>query len=550
MQTLTGTTLKNALLSASNHLMNHRQEVDSLNIFPVPDGDTGTNMSMTCAAAAQALATVSSDNVYEVAKVASSALLRGAKGNSGVILSILWKGVTKGIEGQESVTGAQLVEALGVGVDMAYKAVMKPTEGTILTVARMAQEAGKAALSVNDGVLHVWDAVCKGAREALAQTPELLHVLKRANVVDAGGMGLCLIFEGILSVLAEGTIIPLSEAPQQSKQSQSHLGDEAFRQTVAAYDNDSNYPYCTECIIGKATNTPVESLREYLTSIGDCVVVVEDEEIIKVHVHTEHPGSVLEKALSFGTLLSVKVDNMQEQVNNRTAEATTPAEPVEEFGFVAVGAGAGIAALLYDLGSNQVVSGGQSMNPSTEAILNAILQTPAKVVYVLPNNKNILMAAEQAAALTEDRQVVIVPTKTIPQGISAMIAFSSTRAPEANLSVMKEAAQNVKTGQVTYAARNSKFGSTKIKTGDLLGLIDGKLSLVEQNADPVHTAVRLTRSLVDKESRFLTVLYGEQVTEPQAAALAEKLQDKFGKHLEINMINGGQPIYYFLLSVE
>ena len=279
-------------------------------------------------------------------------------------------------------------------------------------------------------------------------------------------------------------------------------------------------------------------------------MVVDDDDIIKVHVHTENPGKVLEKALTFGSLLNVKVDNMREQANSRANQSVQIAEPVEDFGFVAVGAGAGIEALFHDLGCAQVVSGGQSMNPSTESILNAILQTPAKVVYVLPNNKNILMAAQQAASLTEDRRVVIVPTRTVPQGISALIAFSSTRSPESNLSVMKEAARNVKTGQVTYAARSSKFGSTKIKTGDLLGLVDGKLSLVEKTTDPVHTALRLTRSMVDKETRFVTILYGEQITEEQVSALTEKLQEKVGKDVEINVINGGQPIYYFLISVE
>lgn len=551
MQVLTGTRLKDALISASNHLTNHQQEINSLNIFPVPDGDTGTNMAMTCQSAVNALRTVDSDSVCAVAKATSAALLRGAKGNSGVILSILWKGFTKGIGEAEEITGTNIVDALELGVKMAYGAVMTPTEGTILTVARVAQEAGKEALAINDGVLHVWEAVCKGARKALAETPELLHVLKRANVVDAGGKGLCLIFEGMLSVFAENTIIPLREPTAQSDDVPTHIGDDAFRKAAAAYDNSSNFAYCTECILSRNDNTqPPEILRRYLMTIGDCVVVVDDGDIIKVHVHTDNPGSVLQKALEFGPLLSVKVDNMREQSKALTSGDATPAEPTEEFGFVAVGAGAGVESLFHDLGCKQVVSGGQTMNPSTEEIVNAILQTPAKTVFVLPNNKNIIMAAEQAVSLVEDREVVIVPTRTVPQGISALIAFSSTRTPASNRTVMLEAARHVTTGQVTYAARDSKFGTTKIKTGDMLGLVNGKLTLVEKDPDPVHTAVRLTRSMLHKDTRFITILYGEGITEAQAAEVYEKIQAKADKHVEINLINGGQPVYSFLVSVE
>ncbi|MDD5952084.1 MAG: DAK2 domain-containing protein [Oscillospiraceae bacterium] len=549
MQVLTAATLKDALISASNHLTNHQQEVNSLNIFPVPDGDTGTNMSLTCQAAAAAMANVHSDSAWEIARIASKALLRGAKGNSGVILSILWKGFAKGIEGQDTVSGAAIVDALELGVTMAYGAVMAPTEGTILTVARLAQEAGKEALAVNDGLLHVWEAICDGARAALAQTPELLHVLKRANVVDAGGMGLCLIFEGMRSVFAENTVIQPSDGTAVVVTS-NHIGDDAFQKAASAYDGDTTYGYCTECIIDRNNDRSPAQLREYLTTIGDCVVVVDDEEIIKVHVHTEDPGKVLTKALEFGALVTVKVDNMQSQADALTEQSAAPAEPTEPFGFVAVAAGDGMQSLFRELGCHQVVSGGQSMNPSTEDILNAVMQTPAKVVYVLPNNKNILMAAEQAASLTEDREVVIVPTRTVPQGISALIAFSSTRTPESNRTVMIDAARHVQTGKVTYAARDSKFGTTKIKQGDLLGLIDGKLTLVEKEHDPVHTVVRLTRSMLKKDTHFITLLYGEGITEEQANTAAEKIKAKADKSVEINVIYGGQPIYYFTVSVE
>lgn len=556
MNTINGIVLRDALISASNHLTNHRKEIDSLNIFPVPDGDTGTNMSMTMQSAAAALQSVYSEDVSEIAQIATSALLRGAKGNSGVILSILFKGFTKNIAGLKDISGVNLVSAMGVGVEMAYDAVMAPTEGTILTVARKAQEAGREALSINNGALHVWEAICKGAEKALQTTPELLHVLKRAGVVDAGGKGLCLILEGMRSVFAEGVIIERIDdgaQPAVPAPSAQHIGDDAFRQAAAAYDNDTKFTYCTECIIGRSGEKTAETLRTYLTTIGDCVVVVDDDSIIKVHVHTDDPGKVLQTALDYGALLTVKVDNMREQakaLTAGTADDFVPAEPTEDFGFVAVAAGDGIQAMFYDLGCKQVVNGGQSMNPSTEDIARAILTTPAKVVYVLPNNKNILMAAEQAVSLVEDRKVVIVPTRTIPQGMSAMMAFSSTRSPENNQGIMMDAARHVKTGSVTFAARDSKFGSTKIRTGDILGLINGKLDLVEKEHDPVHTAIRLGRSMITRDTSFVTILYGADITETQAAEVYEKLKAKAGKQVEINLVNGGQPIYYFLLSVE
>jgi hypothetical protein len=373
--------------------------------------------------------------------------------------------------------------------------------------------------------------------------------LKRANVVDAGGQGLCLFFEGMLSVFSGNEIIdPGDSAP--SSEGQNHIGDDAFRLAASAYDNDTTYTYCTECILERGTDPAApDTLRGYLQTVGDCVVVVDDDDIIKVHVHTDNPGSVLQRALSIGQLLTVKVDNMKEQTKSRTA-APSIAEPVEEYGFVAVAAGDGVQALFHDLGVSHVVNGGQSMNPSTEELLTAILQTPAKTVYLLPNNKNILMAAKQAASLAEDREVIIVPTKTVPQGISALIAFSSTRTAEENRTVMTDAAHHVATGQITYAARDAKFGTTKIKTGDLLGLIDGKLTLVEKDHDVVHGATRLIRSMLHKHTRFVTILYGSDVTEAQAEAVYNKIKAKADKDVEINVLPGGQPIYSFVVSVE
>jgi DAK2 domain fusion protein YloV len=319
---------------------------------------------------------------------------------------------------------------------------------------------------------------------------------------------------------------------------------------ASAYDNDTTYTYCTECILERGTDPAApDTLRGYLQTVGDCVVVVDDDDIIKVHVHTDNPGSVLQRALSIGQLLTVKVDNMKEQTKSHAA-APSIAEPVEVYGFVAVAAGDGVQALFHDLGVSHVVNGGQSMNPSTEELLTAILQTPAKTVYLLPNNKNILMAAKQAASLAEDRAVVIVPTKTVPQGISALIAFSSTRTAEENRTVMTDAAHHVATGQITYAARDAKFGTTKIKTGDLLGLIDGKLTLVEKDHDVVHGATRLIRSMLHKHTRFVTILYGSDVTEAQAEAVYNKIKAKADKDVELTMVPGGQPVYAFVVSVE
>lgn len=548
MRTINGITFKNALLSAANHLANHRKEVNSLNIFPVPDGDTGTNLSMTAQAAAAALQSAQPKSAGEAAAIAAAAMLRGAKGNAGVILSVLFQGIAKGTAGKETVTGADLVQSLGMGVEMAYSTVEHPAEGTILTVARAAYKAGRDALAYSDGVLPVWKAVCKGAKKMLELTPELSPVLKKAGIVDAGGRGLCLLFAGMYAVFAENKVIQLLEEDEVQPSVSVHLGDSAFRTAVAAFDHDTTYTYCTECIIdrtGKADQNS-EILRRYLLTIGDCVVVADDPSAIKVHVHTDAPGKVLQKALDFGTLSTVKVDNMREQMG----AAAAPAQPAEDYGFVAVAAGDGIRSLFHDLGCKQVVCGGQTMNPSTEDIHRAILATPAKTVYILPNNKNTILAAEQAAALVTDREAVVVPTRTIPQGMSSLLAFSSTRTAADNKAVMAEAAHHVKTGQVTFAARDSKFGGAKIKTGDTLGLIDGKLTLVEKESDPVAAVVRLVRFMITRDTKFITLLYGMEITEEQASQACETIKAKAGKGVEIHLVNGGQPIYDFLVSVE
>lgn len=550
--------MKNAIISGANNIVRHKKEVDELNIFPVPDGDTGTNMSMTITAAAKLLAESEEEiSVAEVSKMTSSAMLRGARGNSGVILSLLFKGIAEVLKESEEVDGVLFADALTLGVEYAYKAVMNPTEGTILTVARLAAEAARIAADVENDPIIVLGAVCNAAEDALTQTPELLHVLKKAGVVDAGGKGLCIIFEGMLSLLRDGVMINI-DAPVEVKKENT---DDFFKNAAAEFDSEINFTYCTEFIVGKNDNATADSvaeLRAYLEGIGDCVVVVEDDDIIKTHVHTENPGLALETALKYGQLLTVKVENMREQ--HRIAaekheqelklleESPEPAEPEKEFGFVSVAAGEGLYELFKDLGVDRVVSGGQSMNPSTENLYNAIMAVPAKVVFVFPNNKNILMAARQACELITDRKTVIIPTRTVPQGIAAMLAYDEQATVELNIEYMMEAAKKILTGQVTYAARDSEFGSTKLREGDIIALNNGKL--VFKDKDPVKAAIKLTKEMVSKSTTFITIIYGEKVSEAQANLAYDAIQAKYGSSVDITLVNGGQPLYYFLISVE
>ncbi len=549
---INGQELKQAVISGSNNISTQKTRINDLNIFPVPDGDTGTNMSMTTVAAVKAIKDQESTSIGEVAKTVASAMLRGARGNSGVILSLLFRGFSDGLKDKEKASGKDLVEALGLGVDAAYKAVMKPTEGTILTVARVSYEGGLAVCNDDLSVAQVWEAVCQSAEEALQQTPELLPVLKRAGVVDAGGKGLLSIFQGMLSYFKDGIVIPYEE--QNSKEEM-----DSFTSAAAEFDDDINFTYCTEFIVGRDNEiaTDPNELRLFLETIGDCVVVVNDDEIIKVHVHTEQPGDALKKGLEFGQLLTVKVENMKEQhkqakENNAQAKPKKkefqPCDPVEEIGFVAVAAGEGISNLFTDLGCNNVVSGGQSMNPSTDDIYDAIMATPAKTVMVLPNNKNIIMAAEQTIPMVEDRNVIIIPTRTIPQGMTALLSYDPELTPESNKDMMLDATKHVGTGQVTFAARNSEFGHQKIKEGEIIALENGKLTITEKT--PVKALVKLAKNMITHDSSFVTIIYGEDVTEEDASQVLEILQDKYGSRVDISLINGGQPIYYFILSVE
>lgn len=549
-----GSTLRDAIISGANNITNQKYRVDELNVFPVPDGDTGTNMSMTISNAARELSLLPDDApVSEVAAKAASALLRGARGNSGVILSLLFRGFSKGLAGLEQAGSADLARALQIGVSAAYKAVMKPTEGTILTVARLAGEhASDICEEVADPVV-LWDEIVDAASKALDTTPELLPVLKKAGVVDAGGKGFLVICQGMQSVFHGQGIIPSNEADSAAPAKQVHFD------AAAQADDEIIFTYCTEFIVNKKRGAEdALKLRAYLESIGDCVVVVDDEDIIKVHVHTDNPGNALQEGLKFGMLTNMKIENMREQHTARVIENApvreegkehtyVPVEPDRPYGFVAVSAGEGIQSLFRDLGADNIVSGGQTMNPSTDDILHAIQATPAQTVFVLPNNKNIIMAAEQAVELS-DRQVCVLQTRTIPQGLSAMLAFDADATLEENRLNMTKAFDRVSTGQITFAARDSEYDGHSIKEGEVLALDNGKLSFIEH--DIVKACVKLTRSLVHKDSSFITILYGADATEEQANQVKEQLNNRFGGDIEISLINGGQPVYYFIISVE
>ena len=549
---INGKLLKDAMMSAAISIANKKRSVDELNVYPVPDGDTGTNMSMTMGAALRALELMGEDvTVSQVADTAASALLRGARGNSGVILSLLFRGIAKGLNGLTEADCESMANALELGVSAAYKAVMKPTEGTILTVARMASvKAQECVHTTNDPVI-LWEEVCKEAEATLAKTPDMLPVLKKAGVVDAGGQGLLLIFQAMLEVFHGGSIaVPAEKAKEEKKVE--------FSTAVGEFDEVINFTYCTEFIVQKHPDSPDASkLRAYLETIGDCVVVVDDEEIIKVHVHTDSPGMALTKALEFGCFINdpkPKIENMRIQHENKVLEAKItkqqefrPAEQEKEFGFVAVGAGRGVESMFTDLGVDQVVRGGQTMNPSTDDILKAIMATPAKTVFVLPNNKNIIMAAEQAIKLA-DRNVCVLQTRTIPQGIAAMLAYDESASLADNRINMTKAFERVSTGQITFAARDSDYEGHQIKKGEILALDNSKLSFTDKDVE--KAAVKLTRRLVKGDTSYVTLIYGADVTDEQAEHVQALLSAKLSDKIEVMLVNGGQPVYYYIISVE
>lgn len=560
---ITGKTLRDSIISGANLLISKKGSVDELNVFPVPDGDTGTNMSMTIGAAKRDLANLPDDcTVEKVASQAASSMLRGARGNSGVISSLLFRGFAKALSGKTEATAQDLVAALRSGVDAAYKAVMKPTEGTMLTVARVACEKAETLTEENDEAV-LWAAVVDAAQAALDYTPEQLPVLKKAGVVDAGGQGVVYIFRGMLSVLKDGVMVE-GEAVTEKTSGQTYAPKGIYSKDLSENDGEDEHGYCTEFIVYKGKNASAERLRAYLEAIGNSVVVVEDDEIIKCHVHTEDPGRALSEAVRHGAMTNLKIENMDMQVEaieekgkgleKEQADAEsdskfkyTAVDADKPFGFVAVAAGAGLESIFADLGAEAVVTGGQTMNPSTDDILQAVQSVPAKTVFVLPNNKNIIMAAEQAASLA-DREVVVLPTRTIPQGITAMLNFDPESDAKQNTINMNIASQAVQTGSVTFAARDSDFDGHKIKEGEILALENGKLSFTSNSIE--KAAVKLARNMVKKDSNFITVIYGEGVSEDDAEAVCEGIRAKVNKGIEVSALKGDQPVYYYFISVE
>ena len=553
---ISGGAFKQMVAFGAACITREKQAINDLNVFPVPDGDTGTNMSLTIQTAAAELKKCEPATVGEAAKITASALLRGARGNSGVILSLLFRGLSKSAKGLEEMDGVQLAAAMSEGVTTAYGAVMKPAEGTVLTVSRLAAaRAEEAAQEQNCAEYVLAEAIATGY-ETLAETTEMNPVLKKARVVDAGGKGYLIILEGMLSSLRGEPMPEVEEEPEHDKADFAAIGDE-----------DITFAFDTVFIVRKNDpNVDLAPFRAYLDSIGDSLVIGEDDESFKVHVHTDTPGEALTAAQRYGTLELAKIENMRTQAADlaagRKAQSTDDLDAIEaeleqaeqaevpaekRYGFLAVCAGDGLAAAFRDLGVDRVVSGGQTMNPSTEAILREVNHTPSEIVFVLPNNKNIVMAAQQCVGLTE-KQVIVVPTHSIPQGISAMMSVDTAEEdPQAILAAMTEAAAAVTTAQITYAARNSDFDGFAINEGDYLALLDGKLFGTERDITSLLT--RLAALAAEREAAFVTLFYGEGVSQEEAEA-AQALFTEACPETEVSLLSGGQPVYYYTISIE
>ena len=553
---ISGGAFKQMVAFGAACITREKQAINDLNVFPVPDGDTGTNMSLTIQTAAAELKKCEPATVGEAAKITASALLRGARGNSGVILSLLFRGLSKSAKGLEEMDGVQLAAAMSEGVTTAYGAVMKPAEGTVLTVSRLAAaRAEEAAQEQNCAEYVLAEAIATGY-ETLAETTEMNPVLKKAGVVDAGGKGYLIILEGMLSSLRGEPMPEVEEEPEHNKADFAAIGDE-----------DITFAFDTVFIVRKNDpNVDLAPFRAYLDSIGDSLVIGEDDESFKVHVHTDTPGEALTAAQRYGTLELAKIENMRTQAADlaagRKAQSTDDLDAIEaeleqaeqaevpaekRYGFLAVCAGDGLAAAFRDLGVDRVVSGGQTMNPSTEAILREVNHTPSEIVFVLPNNKNIVMAAQQCVGLTE-KQVIVVPTHSIPQGISAMMSVDTAEEdPRAILAAMTEAAAAVTTAQITYAARNSDFDGFAINEGDYLALLDGKLFGTERDITSLLT--RLAALAAEREAAFVTLFYGEGVSQEEAEA-AQALFTEACPETEVSLLSGGQPVYYYTISIE
>ena len=537
---INGSDFRRMLISAAASIEIHKQQLNELNVFPVPDGDTGTNMSMTISAAAAELRKTEDPSLEKASSVTASAMLRGARGNSGVILSLLMRGMAKALKGHEECDGTLWAHALQEGVDAAYKAIMKPTEGTILTVARLAASKAATAARENNYLEFVHEAAIAEAKVALADTVNQNPVLKKAGVVDAGGKGWLFALEAMLSAL-RGEDIAAPEGTVEVKE-QADFSDFA--------DEDITFTYCTEFIVSREGDGNPEDLRAFLNELGDSLVLVDDDEIIKVHVHTNDPGAALHEAVKYGSFVTVKIENMRlqhtEKVMSEQELAPKIAEPEKPIGVVSVCAGSGLADVFSNLGVDGIISGGQTMNPSTQDILEAVNKVPAETVLVLPNNKNIIMAAQQVDELTP-KHVVVIPSKTVPQGVTAMLNFNPEGTVEENTEAMTESLSTVDTMQITYAARNSDFDGHDIHEGDYLAIYGSSLFGTSQDIKVLLRA--LAEKVRDSGKEFITIYYGEDIKEKHAQKTAD-LFSNICPHADVNLLRGGQPVYYYMISAE
>lgn len=545
---LNGLILKKMMIAGANRLNENKHIVDALNVFPVPDGDTGTNMSLTALAAAKEGEKVNSLSVSEVAKAISSGALRGARGNSGVITSQILRGFAKGLQGLEEANTKEIAQALQQAVKTAYKAVMKPKEGTILTVAKACAESALKAAETTEDIDVFLQKIIEDGNAMLLQTTEMLAVLKQAGVVDAGGKGLLYLLEGALQSRNSIDVIKIEEDVQTPHEN-----------FLASVENTSiTFGYCTEffILLKNAEEKIVQNLKTYLATIGDSIVCVSDDDLIKIHVHTDHPGLALEKALTLGELSGLKIDNMRQQHTNRidftnsqkqhTEQTEQKTKEMKEIGFVAISSGNGLAEIFQNLGADEVIQGGQTMNPSTEDILNAIEKVNAKTVFVLPNNKNIILAGEQAAKLTENKKVLVIPSKTIPQGITAMLNITEKQ-PEQIKQDMMESMKNVVSANVTYAVRETVFDGKNIKQGDIIGMQEDTISVISEN--PEECAQELLNKIVTEYAEVISIYYGADVTQQQAEKVKMYAENHF-PDCDVELQRGGQPLYYYIIAVE
>ncbi|GGJ55590.1 hypothetical protein GGR02_000353 [Anoxybacillus voinovskiensis] len=552
IRTLDGRRFANMVVKGAQHLANNAKAVDALNVFPVPDGDTGTNMNLSMTSGAKEVKAQSSEHIGKMAGALAKGLLMGARGNSGVILSQLFRGFAKAVEGKQTITSTEFAEALEAGVATAYKAVMKPVEGTILTVAKDAAKRAVAVAKKQPDLVAVMEEVVKEAKASLARTPDLLPVLKEVGVVDSGGQGLVYVYEGFLAELKGEAVEDLKTETvsmeelvktEHHKSVQSHI-----------HTDEIEFGYCTEFMVrfeaDKLREHPFseETFRQALSQFGDSLLVIADDELVKVHIHAEHPGEVLTYGQRYGSLLNIKIENMREQHANIVNEPKTDTKPKQKqpYGIVTIAMGNGIAELFKSIGAHAVIEGGQTMNPSTEEIIKAIESVHAETVFVLPNNKNIIMAAEQAASVADSR-VIVIPTKTVPQGMTAILAFNPSIAAEQNEKAMLAALSQVKTGQVTFAVRDTTIDGIEIAEGDYMGIADGKIVVSEK--DKLNVAKQLLAALIDEDAELATVLYGEDATEEEVAAIVHYLEETY-PDVEVEVHNGEQPLYPFIFSVE